>query len=210
VPPAGGFTDPIFDYVHPDPGGGAAHGCAIIGGYVVRDPSLPGLYGRYLYADHCIGELRTFDLSSPSATDRSEGITTGELDSFGEDSCGRLYTVGITQVSRLVGSTANACATTELARSYLGIKAQGRRVKRGGRALLTAFVSPCKGRKGEPVKLYRGRAHIGTRRLNRACSVHFRPRIRHRWTFRATIGEDATYVAATSRKLTIKIRHKRR
>jgi hypothetical protein len=31
------FTDPVFDYPHEDPGGGAAHGCAVIGGYVVLD-----------------------------------------------------------------------------------------------------------------------------------------------------------------------------
>jgi glucose/arabinose dehydrogenase len=27
-----GFTDPVFDYPHEDPGGGAASGCSIIGG----------------------------------------------------------------------------------------------------------------------------------------------------------------------------------
>jgi hypothetical protein len=210
-PPAAGYTPPIFDYVHNDPGSGAAHGCAIIGGYVVRDPSLDGLYGRYLYADHCLGELRSFELAAPFATDRSEGIALGEFDSFGEDSCGRLYTVAGSQVSRLVGSEPRTCAASApLGVSYMGIRAQHRKVKRRGRALITAWVSPCKGRKGEPVKLFRGRKHIGTRRLDLACSVRFRPRIVRRASFRAKIGEDTTYVASTSRKLRIRVDHRRR
>ena len=209
--PESAFTKPIFDYVHVDPGGGAAYGCAIIGGYVVRDPSLGGLYGRYLYADHCLGELRSFELSAPFASDRSEGIAIGELMSFGEDSCGRLYVVGNTQVSRLVGSEPRTCASpTPLARSYVGLRAQNRVVKRRGRALLTAWVSPCKGRKGEPVKLLRGGKHIATRRLDLACSVRFRPRIVHRVSFRATIGADPIYVADASRKLKIKIERRHR
>ena len=31
--------------------------CAIVGGYVVRDHSLGGLYGRYIYGDYCNSRL---------------------------------------------------------------------------------------------------------------------------------------------------------
>ena len=34
--------------------------CAVTGGYVVRDEALRSLYGRYLYGDFCVGELRSF------------------------------------------------------------------------------------------------------------------------------------------------------
>ena len=51
--PPSAFVDPVFDYPHDDPGAAAPHGCAIIGGYVVRDPSLGDLFGRYLYGDLC-------------------------------------------------------------------------------------------------------------------------------------------------------------
>ena len=39
------------------------------GGYVVRDPELKSLYGRYLYGDYCVGELRSFT-ADPSGDGR--------------------------------------------------------------------------------------------------------------------------------------------
>ena len=39
--------------------------CAVTGGYVVRDRSLPALSGRYLYADFCGGELRSLRSLEP-------------------------------------------------------------------------------------------------------------------------------------------------
>ena len=47
----GPFVEPIYDFGHP-----AEDGCAaIVGGYVVRDPSLGDLDGRYLFTDTCDG-----------------------------------------------------------------------------------------------------------------------------------------------------------
>ena len=93
--PATAFTPPIFEYSH-------GPGCAVIGGYVVHDPTLGAAVGRYLYGDLCTGEIRSFELANPAGTDRSEGLTVPNLVSFGEDSCGRIYTVsGSGVVSRL-------------------------------------------------------------------------------------------------------------
>jgi hypothetical protein len=208
------FVEPVFDYPHEDPGAGAANGCAIIGGYVVRDPSLGDLYGRYLYGDLCTGQLRSLDLANP-AGDRSEALRVENLNSFGEDSCGRLYAVsGAGAVSRLVGAVPAPCGVAQpvaaLGHSYVGIKAASRKVERGHRALITAWVSPCQGRRGEAVNLWRGRHRLGARHLDRVCSVRFRPRIRRRATFHATIREDKAYVAATSRHLRLRVRHVRR
>ncbi|HEV7563658.1 MAG TPA: PQQ-dependent sugar dehydrogenase [Solirubrobacterales bacterium] len=211
----GAFVDPIFDYTH---AGGA---CAITGGYVVRDPTLAGeLLGRYLYGDYCNGKLRSFVPGLPMATgDRSEGIEVKNLVSFGQDSCGRIYTVSelgavarvVTDAVALGPSPSTACVSTSppapptrLTHSYAGIKALHRAVKRGERALVTAWVSPCTGRKGEPVKLFRGRSHIATRHLDRACTARFRPKIGRRWSFHTTIAADPTYEAASSRRLGIK------
>jgi hypothetical protein len=212
--PSSLYTPPIFEYAHDDPGAGDSR-CAIVGGYVVRDPSLGDLYGRYVYGDHCGGSVRSFELFDPPATDRAEGLDVPLMTSFGEDSCGRIYTASEAgRVSRLVGSGSSACLAAvpaaARARSMVGIRAQNRKVKRRNRAQITAWVSPCAGRRGERVKLFRGRVHLGTRRLDRACSARFRPRITRRANFRATVAEDTKYVGATSRLLRIKILHRKR
>ncbi len=112
---ASGFTDPVFDYPHSDPGGGAAFGCSIIGGYVVRDPSLGDLYGRYLYTDYCSEEIRSLVLprsGGPASGDRSEGLTVEKPTSFGEDSCGRIYVASANgPVYRVEGPVPADCTT---------------------------------------------------------------------------------------------------
>jgi glucose/arabinose dehydrogenase len=79
--------------------------CSITGGYVVRDPKLPTLEGRYLYGDFCKGEIWSARLSEGSAA--ADGRVAGlprfeQLSSFGQDSRGRIYVVSLAgQVSRL-------------------------------------------------------------------------------------------------------------
>jgi hypothetical protein len=212
---AGEFTDPIFDYPHEDPGGDQAHGCAIIGGYVVRGPGYGDLDGRYLYGDLCVGELRSLVPALPSASgDRSEGVSVDALNSFGEDSCGRVYAVsGDGPVYRVLGSGPSTCpeASRPLAPSLVRVRALRRKVKRNRRAFITAIVSPCEGRRGQSVTLLQGRRKLGTRRLDRVCTVRFRPRVKHRVTLRAKIASDGTYEEATSRRLRLRIlrRHRR-
>jgi glucose/arabinose dehydrogenase len=215
---SGSYTNPIFDYPHSEPSGDVAHGCAIIGGYVARGANYGDLYGRYVYGDLCVGEIRSLLPDLPFASgDRSEGVTVGSLNSFGEDSCGRLYAVsGSGPVYRLVGLGGESCTPQAqgeglaLKRSFLGIRALRRKVKRNKRALITAFVSPCDGRRGQPVSLWQGRRRIGTRHLDRVCSVRFRPRIKHRVRFRATVKSDGIYAEAVSRRLKIRILHRHR
>jgi Glucose / Sorbosone dehydrogenase len=111
---ASGFVDPVFDYPHQDPGDGSAHGCSIIGGYVVRDASLGDLYGRYVYTDFCTAEVRSQQLPALAGGivtgDRSEDLKIDEPTSFGEDSCGRLYVVSDGgAVYRLAGRSPAGC-----------------------------------------------------------------------------------------------------
>jgi Glucose / Sorbosone dehydrogenase len=212
TPPPGGYTPPIFEYPHEDPENGGAFGCAIIGGFVARGTDMGSAFGRYVYGDLCQGDIRSFALSAPALTDRSEGVHVENLNSFGEDSCGRLYAVsGDGPVYRLVGPEPASCPTIAPpqyqpapAPSFIGIRAVSRKVKRHRRGLITAWVTPCNGRRGDPVTLYRGRQKLGTHDLDRVCSVRFRPRINRRSTFRAAVKETAAYLPAISRKLTIK------
>jgi Glucose / Sorbosone dehydrogenase len=65
--------------------------CAITGGYVVRDPALTSLYGRYIYGDFCTGD--TWSASLPADTSGTPtGLTkTANLTTFGQDADGHLY-----------------------------------------------------------------------------------------------------------------------
>ena len=85
---------------------------AITGGYVVRDPGLPTLVGRYVYADYFTGNVRSLFLATPRANDdRSVGLPIRQnLVSFGEDACGHLYVVSLNgTVERVQDGTVGAC-----------------------------------------------------------------------------------------------------
>jgi glucose/arabinose dehydrogenase len=70
--------------------------CAIIGGYVVRDPALASLYGRYLYGDLCHPEIQAVTLSPGHArSNRGTGLSVKDLASFGEDGAGQIYAVSL-------------------------------------------------------------------------------------------------------------------
>ena len=112
-----GAIDPIFDYPHgtiqlcSNPGTGFS-GVAITGGYVYRRP-VPGLDGRYFFADHGTGNLWSlrYDGSDPSTFDGTNYVEltdhTGDpaftpdvgtidlVSSFGEDALGNLYVVDL-------------------------------------------------------------------------------------------------------------------
>jgi glucose/arabinose dehydrogenase len=88
---AAGHVPPV---IHHDQGGGF---CSIIGGYVIRDPSLRGTryFGRYVYGDLCEPTLRLAFLKRPRAPTRRSGLSVSELVSFGEDGRGRVYAVSL-------------------------------------------------------------------------------------------------------------------
>jgi hypothetical protein len=224
TPPVGGFAEPVFDYPHtPDPEAGGESRCAIIGGYVVRDPGLGALYGHYLYSDNCGGTIRSLELPAiaggRATGDCWTGLTVPNIVSFGEDAAARLYAVsGGGDVFRIAGPPSPSCPILPQPQplppaanprpTFIGIKAVHRRVPRGKKAVLTIFVSPCSGRKGDPVTLLRNGRRNGTRFLDRACTARFLPRIRKGTRFRAWIRENDEYQAAISRRLTIRIAHR--
>ena len=87
---------PVFAYGH------ETRECAITGGYVVRDPKLPQLYGRYVFADFCLGRLKSFVPPaipaggaplSPATDVRDEGLYARFVSSFGQGLGGQIYVV---------------------------------------------------------------------------------------------------------------------
>ena len=111
-----GYTDPVFEYTQ------AGGGCAITGGYVARDPSLGNTVGRYLYADFCLGQIRSITPGAPGGLDRSEGVSVQQPVSFGEDACGRLYVAEAdSEVLRLTGSGNPACRVLTVSKRGQGV-----------------------------------------------------------------------------------------
>jgi glucose/arabinose dehydrogenase len=102
----------IFDQTRPGPARarpplfvyGHDRGCAIIGGFVVRDPGLPKLAGRYLYADFCEGVLRSFRPNVKAQTasdDRPLGVSLPFPTTFGRGADGQVYVADETSLFRL-------------------------------------------------------------------------------------------------------------
>ena len=89
----GGTVSPIFTYGHHEwATPGSAQGCSVIGGYVVRDPALKSLFGRYVYSDFCSGQIRS--LVPRTGRARDEGATGVEVEwptSFGQTPDGRIF-----------------------------------------------------------------------------------------------------------------------
>ncbi len=89
---APGAIEPVLTY-------GRDGGCSVTGGYVVRDPALKTLLGRYLYADFCQGQLRSFSadaaLAGDASDDRALGVQVPAVSSFAEDARGHLYTLSL-------------------------------------------------------------------------------------------------------------------
>jgi glucose/arabinose dehydrogenase len=88
---APGAVEPVIELTHD------AGNCSVTGGYVVRDPTLAGLTGQYVYGDFCKGELRAARLSAGSASgDHALGLKKiSQLSSFGEDALGRVYAISL-------------------------------------------------------------------------------------------------------------------
>lgn len=94
----GRHAKPAFEYPH---SGGA---CSIVGGYVVQDPALGRLRGRYVYGDYCSGELRSLRVRGTRAGDsRSLGLPDRPgIVSFGVDDRDRVYAIELSgRVSRI-------------------------------------------------------------------------------------------------------------
>jgi len=81
---------PAIEYTHE---GGS---CAVTGGFVSRDRSLPKLAGRYIYGDYCTGAIHAaIPRHHGQRVPRSQNIDTRlvvpRLTGFGEDAQGRIY-----------------------------------------------------------------------------------------------------------------------
>ena len=82
-----GLVFPISEY-------GRGEGCSVTGGYVYRGQQLPGLDGRYLFADFCSGIIWTLTRQADGTWDRTTLLDSdAAITSFGEDEDGEVYVI---------------------------------------------------------------------------------------------------------------------
>jgi glucose/arabinose dehydrogenase len=83
-------VEPLLAYPH-------ENGCAVTGGFFIRDPRLTRIagrevVGRYLFGDYCTGRLSGFRVNPKGrGNDRPFRFRVPSLSSFGEDRDGRIY-----------------------------------------------------------------------------------------------------------------------
>jgi hypothetical protein len=66
--------------------------CAIIGGVVMRDSSIPALAGRYVYGDFCSGKLTVVAIDAAGVVGSTAlEVTVPALTGFGVDAARRVY-----------------------------------------------------------------------------------------------------------------------
>jgi len=86
-------TGDVWEYPHSCNSTHPFCGYGIIGGYVVRDPTLTGLTGRYIYGDLAKAGLRSVVLGQGG--DAAVGVNVSQLSSFGEDAGGCIYAASV-------------------------------------------------------------------------------------------------------------------
>jgi glucose/arabinose dehydrogenase len=112
-----GLLNPFFQYDNGETPRQTT-GCAVLGGYVVRDRSLTGLTGRYLYADACREDLRSLDLAVPGADPQPTGVVLpggNEPLGLGEDGRGCVYVMATGTAFRVAPGAGAAAACPEAA-----------------------------------------------------------------------------------------------
>jgi glucose/arabinose dehydrogenase len=80
---------PVIEYSH-------GKGLAVIGGYVYRGSSIPGLRGTYIYADHSSQTVFSFEMEGDRAVNQRVlsdefDLGSGNIYSFGQDALGEVY-----------------------------------------------------------------------------------------------------------------------
>ena len=84
--PASAFTAPVFEY-------GRSLGQSIIGGFLYRGSAIPGLAGRYVYADFTSGRIWALTVDQTVAVANEQIATVASPSSFGETVAGELLVV---------------------------------------------------------------------------------------------------------------------
>ena len=93
--PGNTLTKPVLEYLHTD-------GCSVTSGYVYRGREMPEFAGHYLYADYCVGWIRSFRMVGGVVTQKRDwGLGVPGIVSFGRDGYGEEYLIEHDRVWRI-------------------------------------------------------------------------------------------------------------
>jgi len=215
-------TDPIVAHEH----GGDEPFCAIVGGYVVRDPGLPTLNGRYIYGDNCNTALWTTTPRTGAGGAKKLSLTVPALTSFGEDACGHVYVASLTGPVYRIEDGALSCtsvAGADTTAPGLAVGLAGvRKVLKTRRLRVTVrCTEACQVAVGTRLRNVRrlktrhralGANQRATFRLklSKATAKKLRKRVRRRGFVRVSVNVRATDAAGNVAKKTKRGRVKRR
>jgi hypothetical protein len=189
---------------------------AIIGGYVVRDPGLPTLNGRYIYGDNYDNRLWSA-MPRTGADNKPTGLTVSHTSSFGQDSCGHIYVASLDgPVSRIQDGAESACAAaTDLTAPTVSAKLSGVRkaLKKRGLRVAVRCNERCSVAIGTRLRKVRRLAtrhrnltanqrKVVTVKLSKKTVKRVRTRLRHHHFVRLAVAVRATDAAGNSRTVT--------
>jgi glucose/sorbosone dehydrogenase len=202
--------------------------CAVVGGYVVRDPGVPTLNGRYVYGDNCRSELWS-TVPRTGADDKETGLTLSHLTSFGQDACGRVYAASLDgPVYRLQEGAASPCnyqapGGTDATAPHVNIAIRGLNdaLKRRRVRVTLRCDEACRVTLGTRLKNVRRlkarhRALAGSRKtlvkvkLSRSTVRRARKYLERHRSFRVIVTVRATDAAGNTRRVTKRARIRRR
>ena len=181
-------TDPVLEQLADD------GYCAIIGGYVVRDPALSELAGRYVYGDNCQSAVRSAVLATPRATDdRPVGLNLSGLSSFGEDSCGHVYATTLGgPLYRLDGDAPpSPCpepgvSDDQAPRTRISYKRSQRALRQKGFIVAVRCDENCGFTASGRMRISGSRTRFGLKRVSRLAGGARRVRVRLRMSSKGT------------------------
>jgi hypothetical protein len=86
------------------------------------------------------------------------------------------------------------------------LTASRKRVPEGKKVKLKVKATPCPGRAGDTVILYRGPMKVDTDHLSSKCKATFKRKIKRKSTFKAKVPADTEHNADTSNKVTVRVK----
>jgi hypothetical protein len=148
----------------------------VIGGFVVRDPGLPTLHGRYVFGDLSKPTVLSAALGAETVPRAEPGLPVTFPTSFGEDGCGHLYVaLNGGAVSRIQDGALGPCVVPPVPPRCCAPPAGQQPPQPASSDTVGCAIAPRAARRAQRI-LRRGRRLRLTLRASEACRATLRAR----------------------------------